>query len=310
MKRFVLKICPHFLVDLYRKISEKREIAKSNRLKQELTISKDDVRDVLKLCEMDSDIYLHTSLRNIGYAIEGGKEFIADVIFEYVNLDKHTLLVSALPFKYTMKDFLDKTNILDIRTAPNLMGAVNNIIMKKEGARRSLHPTHSTVAIGKDTDFFVSEHHLDKTPFGEHSPYYKLKERNGKILLFGVGLDSMTFTHVIEDMIGKLYPVKVYTDTIYNVDVIDFNGKVHNVTTTCHDPEISRIRNCESIREYLIKGGVMKTYPLGKSEVSIIDAKGYLKVVGELLLQGISIYGEVNLSDEAKDKVKEIISSL
>ena len=152
MKRFILKVCPHFLQDLYRQLSEKREIAKSDRYKQEQTISKDVVRDVLKLCEIDTDIYLHTSLRNIGYAIDGGKDYIADVVSEFVDLDKYTLLVSALPFKYTMKDFLDKTNTLDIRTAPNLMGAVNNIIMKKEGARRSLHPTHSTVAIGKDAD--------------------------------------------------------------------------------------------------------------------------------------------------------------
>lgn len=310
MKKILIKICPNFLLDLYRQIIEKREKAKSKRLKQEQTISKEAVRNVLRLCEIDSDIYLHTSLRKIGYAIDGGKSFIAGVISEFVNLDKHTLLVSALPFRYTMKDFLDTTNAIDMRTAPNLMGAVNNIIMNKVGARRSLHPTHSTVAIGRDADCYVNEHHLDKTPFGVHSPYYKLMERNGKILLFGVDLDSMTFTHVIEDMIGKLYPLKVYTDNLYNVDVTDMNGKVHHVTTTCHNPDTSRMRNCESIRDYLIKNGAMKSYPLGMSEVSIIDAKGYVKVVGDLLLQGISIYGEVHLSSEAKDKVKEIINSL
>ena len=310
MKRILLIIAPKFILDWYRIIAEKKALAKSDRLKKKQTISKESIIEVLKSCEIKSDIYLHTSLRKIGYAIEGGKDFIAEVICEVVNMEKHTLLVSALPFSTTMKEFLDSTNILDMRTAPNLMGAVNNIIMKKEGAQRSLHPTHSTVAIGKDADYYVSEHHLDKTPFGKHSPYFKLMEQNGKILLFGVDLDSMTFTHVIEDMMGDLYPVKVYTDDLYNVDVTDINGEVHHVTTTCHNPNVSRSRNCESIRKDLIDGGVMKTIPLGMSEVSIIDAKGYVRVVCELLLQGISIYGKICLSEEGKNKVTEILNSL
>ena len=310
MKKLFLKLVPKFILDWYRNICEKKALAKSNRLKKEQTITKDVIKEVLERCEINSDIYLHTSLRNIGYAIEGGKDYIADVICEFVNLNKHTLLVSALPFRNTMKEYLDAHSSIDMRTAPNVMGAVNNIIMSKENAVRSLHPTHSTVALGKDADYYVNEHHLDTTPFGIHSPYYKLMERNGKILLFGVDLDSMTYTHVIEDMLGVLYPVKVYTDKHYNVDVTDMDGNVHHVTTTCHNPDTSRIRNCESIRKELIESGAMKTFSLGLSEVSIIDAKGYVRTVGQLLLQGKSIYGAVHLSDEAKDKVNEIINNL
>lgn len=310
MKKMLKKIAPKFMLNWYRIIIEKKALAKSDRLKKKQTISKESIKEVLKCYEIKSDIYLHTSLRKIGYAVEGGKNFIAEVICEVVNTEKHTLLVSALPFRTTMKEFLDSTNTIDMRTAPNLMGAVNNIIMKKEGAKRSLHPTHSTVAIGKDADYYVSEHHLDKTPFGKHSPYFKLMEQNGKILLFGVGLDNMTFTHVIEDLMGDLYPVKVYTDNLYNVDVTGVDGEVHHVTTTCHNPDVSRLRDCESIRKYLIDGGVMKTIPLGMSEVSIIDAKGYVRVVCELLLRGISIYGKVCLSEEGKNKVTEILNYL
>lgn len=310
MRQLIFKLLPRCLKDWLREVKEKQDLAKSNRLKREKTISKDEVRKVLDLCEIDSDIYLHTSLRKIGYAIEGGKEFIADVICDYVGLDKHTLLVSALPFRTTMKEFLDTHDELDIATAPNAMGAVNNIIMGKEGAVRSLHPTHSTVAVGKEAKEYVAEHHLDKTPFGSHSPYYKLMQKNGKILLFGVDLDSMTFTHVIEDLLGDLYPVKVYTDTSYKVDVKDFDGKVYHVTTTCHDPDASLLRKCNSIREDLIASGAMKAFPLGTSEVSIIDAKGYVITVAKLLLQGKSIYGSMELTEEAKNRLNAILNTI
>ena len=310
MKKLLLKLAPKFLLDWLREIKERKELKESDKLKKEKTITKEEVKEVLRKCDINSDIFLHTSLRKIGYSIEGGKEFIADVICDFVDLQKHTLLVSALPFRTTMKEFLDANKTLDIATAPNAMGAVNNIIMNKEGAFRSLHPTHSTVAIGKNAKEYVKDHQLDQTPFGPHSPYFKLMLNNGKILLFGVDLESMTFTHVIEDMLGDLYPVKVYTDKLYNVDVTDTEGGLHHVVTTCHNPEVSSIRNCESIRKELIESGAMKAFPFGTSEVSIIDAKGYVKTVGKLLLQGKSIYGEVHLSKEAIEKVNAILTNL
>ena len=310
MKHFLLKIAPKLVLEWYRNISEKRALVRSNRIRQEKTISKEDVRKVLRECDINADIYLHTSLRNIGYDIEGGKDFIADVLCDIVNLEKHTLLVSALPFRTTMKEFLDANKSVDMATAPNAMGAVNNLIMNKEGALRSLHPTHSTVAIGKDASKYVAEHHLDKTPFGPHSPYYKLMKNDGKVLLFGVDLDSMTFTHVIEDMIGDLYPVKVYTDKRYGVDVKNSDGHLFHVITTCHNPDVSIIRNCESIRKELIESGAMKSVPFGKSEISVIDSRQYVKTVCQLLLLGKSIYGEVHLCEAAKERVKEILASL
>ncbi len=310
MKKLLVSLMPAFVINWLRNIKEKRDLAKSDRLKKEKTLSKEEILDVLRKCGIDSDIYLHTSLRKIGYAIDGGKEWIAEVICDLVDLEKHTLLVSALPFRTTMKEFLDATTDLDIRTAPNAMGAVNNIIMGKAGAVRSLHPTHSTVAIGKDADYYVNEHHLDTTPFGSHSPYYKLMERNGKILLFGVDLDSMTFTHVIEDLIGDLYPVNVYTKKSYTVAVTDTKGEVHQVVTKCHNPEASSMRACNSIREDLIASGAMKTFPLGTSEVSIIDAKGYVRTAAELLLKGKSIYGNLHITDETRQKINELLSNL
>lgn len=303
-----IEFLPKFMKDYLRGVKERMDLKKSDRLKKVNTISQEEVRDLLRSFHLDCDIFLHTSLRKIGYEIEGGKEFVATVIKEVVDLKKHTLLVSALPFRTTMKEFLDDNPYVDMRNAPNAMGAINNIFMADGHSFRSLHPTHSVVAVGNEAEQYVAEHHLDNTPFGVHSPYHKLMERNGKILLFGVDLTSMTFTHVIEDLLGEDYPVGVYLERDYHVEVIGFDGYKNKVVTKCHDPKVSSIRDCESIRKYLIADGAMITKKLGVGEVSLIDARLYNKVVCELLLERKSIYGEIALSSKAKEKVANLLS--
>ncbi|MDR1005500.1 MAG: AAC(3) family N-acetyltransferase [Bacteroidales bacterium] len=283
---------PPSFKDKARKIKEKKSLKQSEKLKQEQIISKETIKELLNSFDISDDLFVHTSLRNIGYALEGGKNTVIEAIKECINLDKNTLLLSALPFRTTMKEYLDNTSFLDMRSAPNAMGVVNNAFMSMPGTLRSLHPTHSAIALGIHAKEYIDEHHLDFTPFSEHSPYYKLWKNGGKILLFGVGLDSMTFTHVPEDMLGENFPFKVYLKKQYIVKVIDFNGNEVEVCTYCHDPKLSAIRNCESIRDYLINAGVMKTKSLGLSEVSLIDAKGYVDIINELLSKGKSIYGK------------------
>jgi len=310
MKKLLLNLLPLPVKRSLLAIKEKQELQISAQRRKEQQISKNEIEKILQSFNLDCDIFLHTSLRHIGYEIEGGKEYVADIVSDITKLNEHTLLVSALPFRTTMKEYLDVTPTLDMRTAPNAMGAVNNIIMAKNNAFRSIHPTHSVVAIGRDARQYTINHHLDITPFGVNSPYYKLMLNHGKILLFGVDLSSMTFTHVVEDMIGDMYPVDVYVKNQYTVDVTDFDGTVKTVVTKCHNPNISAIRNCESIRQFLIDGGAMQTKKLGHGEVSIVDAVKYNQVVCRLLLDGKSIYGDVLLTSEAKARVEQIIKEL
>ncbi len=309
MIKKIYDLLPASLKRKIRESKEKRDLKQSDKNKEIKTISKKEIIDILESFNLNSDIFLHTSLRNIGYRLEGGKDFIADIMLQQVERNNKTLLVAALPFRTTMMEFLENISMVDFRTAPNEMGAVNNLIMDNPKSIRSLHPTHSVVAVGEQAEKYCSNHHLDKVPFGKNSPYYKLMENNAKILLFGVDLDSMTFTHVIEDMLGDDYPLNVYLDKDYLIKVIDKEGQEIEVSTKCHAPRISGIRECESIRTYLIEGKAMEVKKFGMSEVSVIDPKAYNRVVCELLLEGKSIYGDIELSEQARVKVKEIIKN-
>lgn len=306
----IKKLLPKPIYQILNSIRRSIKQRKNKRIRNQKIISQKEVLEVLNKLNIDSDVFLHTSLRNIGYEIEGGKKFVAETIMNLVTSRNYTLLCAALPFGSLMKDALEEHPFIDMRTAPNMMGAVNRIITETDGMRRSLHPSHSVVAIGKNADEYTKDHHIDETPFGPNSPYYKLMLNKGKILMFGVTVANMTFTHVVEDLLGNLYPMKVYLDKKYEVTVRGFDGIDYHVKTACHNPDVSNTRKCTSVLPDLIEAAVIKTEKLGLSEVSLLDAIGYIRVVSRLLLQGKSIYGPVCLTEEGRLRVHELLQNL
>jgi aminoglycoside 3-N-acetyltransferase len=269
-------------------------------------VPKDVTHSILDSMELgDSDVLLHTSIINIG-DVKGGAKFIANEIMNKVDVSKNTLLVSALPFRGAFKEYLSTNPIFDVRTAPVAMGAVNEYIADLPNAKRSIHPTHSVVAVGPKADYYTSEHQLDDTPFGIHSPYYKLLKNRGKILLFGATLNNMTFLHVIEDIIVDLFPIKIYDKKIYNCKCIDDKGNEVIVKTLCHNALAGMRRDLTFTHDDLINKGIMRSYEIGESEVCLLNSFDFSKYYIEMLSNGLSIYGKYKLNERLKLILSEI----
>jgi aminoglycoside 3-N-acetyltransferase len=84
-------------------------------------------------------------------------------------------------------------------------GAFPELLRTTPGALRSASPGASCAAIGGRADWFVADHALDYG-YGPQSPFGKLVEANGKTLLLGAPLDTMTLLHHAEhlaDIPGK-----------------------------------------------------------------------------------------------------------
>ncbi|WP_366658409.1 aminoglycoside 3-N-acetyltransferase [Fodinicurvata sp. EGI_FJ10296] len=67
------------------------------------------------------------------------------------------------------------------------------------GARRSGNPGASVAAIGSRADWLTRDHPLDYG-YGEGSPFAKLVEAGGKVLMLGAPLDTMTLLHHAEHL--------------------------------------------------------------------------------------------------------------
>lgn len=311
MKTFV-KYIKNYLPDfLKRKLDQKileNKLDKHRERKQRVFVTLEEINTILDNFDLNCDLIVHSSTSNIG-KIEGNAKQLTDLIVSKLDMDNHTLLSPALPFLGSMKEYLDSLESFELDTAKNAMGNISNQIMKMDGCQRSFHPSHSVIAVGKNVSFYVNGHEKCKTPFCEESPYYKLTMNNGKILMFGVGLNSITNFHVYEDMLGKYLPFNVYISQVYNI--ASKNEDVWSeIETRAHNPMLSAKRDCERAREYLIKNNYIQTYKIGDSEISLVDAKGLTLTLLQMLTDGKSIYGKVKLSKEQISKTAELIESM
>lgn len=78
-------------------------------------------------------------------------------------------------------------------------GVLPECLRTTPGARRSGNPGASMVALGAKADWFTADHPLDYG-YGEGSPFAKLVEAGGKVLLLGAPLDTLTLLHHAEHL--------------------------------------------------------------------------------------------------------------
>jgi len=140
-----------------------------------------------------------------------------------------TLLMPALSYE----SVTDKQPVFDLMETPSCVGGLAEYFRKLPSTFRSVHPTHSVCANGKNAKTILSEHHLDNTPCGLKSPFSKLKDLNGKILLLGCGLKPNSTMHAIEELsqpaylFGKTTAYTMITNDIptYKKEYIDHSFK-------------------------------------------------------------------------------------
>ena len=78
-------------------------------------------------------------------------------------------------------------------------GAFPELLRTTPGALRSASPGASCAAIGGQAEWFVADHALDYG-YGPQSPFGKLVQADGKTLLLGAPLDTMTLLHHAEHL--------------------------------------------------------------------------------------------------------------
>jgi len=293
------------------RISQRRETKKAQReleVFMQNKVSEAEARAALDKLDVQGDVMLHSSLVEIGN-IQGRHKPFVSYLQEHV-LDKgHTVLAVAIPVKGYTEDYLKSIDRFD-KDAPIAMGVMATYYAKQEGAYRSLSPTHSVVAVGKDAEAYTAEHHMDTTPFALHSPFYKLMEKNGSLLLLGAGLKYMTIIHVVEDLMGDLYPKQSYEKKSHRVDIYKDGKCVYQGEYFAHSKWMSAWCADGHLVELVQQLPSTRLIKLGASEIGYVNARDVVLCgLGELR-KGNSIYGYCRISDECRERIDYWINTI
>ncbi len=175
--------------------------------------TKEQLKEHLELLKIDrkGTLLVHSSMKSIGDVI-GGADTVLDALTEYMS---EGLLV--LP-THTWSYINSSNPVFDEVESKVCVGILPELFRQREGVVRSLHPTHSVAALGKDADEFIAGSEKYDTPCARQSPWGKLLDRNASVMLLGVDLTRNTFIHGVEewlDIKGRLTdePEQLYVVT-------------------------------------------------------------------------------------------------
>ncbi|MBL0330395.1 MAG: AAC(3) family N-acetyltransferase [Bacteroidetes bacterium] len=279
LKKLALKYAPEFVLEWAKQL-------KKNQRRKELELQKQGgnviskqrlVADLIKIgIKKNDSVLVHSSLSKIGF-VEGGPKTIVDALFDVVGKEG-TILFPSFPAIGRNKTHLEEHPFFDINNTPSQMGAVTEYFRKLDGVYRSFHPTDAVCAKGPLAEFYTNSHFGQLTPYNEHSPFRKLCSKNGKILMLGTTLNgACTNLHTLEDAVEFRFPV--YDGKIFEVDMVDMQGKTSQMKTKVHNPDYSAKRNCDALKPMFEKENVLVNEKIGEANSMLIDANKMLEVM-------------------------------
>lgn len=222
-------------------------------------------------------------------SVEGGPIKVVETIKAVIGT-RGTLLMPSFPIDGLAVDFL-RTSTFDIRRSPSKMGLITEIFRRMPGVVRSLHPTHPVCAFGPMAEELISNHHLIMYPFGPSTPFSRMDEKGGKILMIGVDSACLTHVHVAEDALVSAFPKSVYLNDPITVDVVDMEGITRKVTTYAHNPAVSRLKSITRFENEWIREGVLKRGAAGNIELRVFESAALSGLLKEWAKNGKTIYG-------------------
>ena len=221
--------------------------------------------------ESGDSLIVHSSLKSLGL-VKGGADTVLDALMEVIG-PKGNLMFPT--FNYSTP--LPKPHYDPVET-PCRTGAIPEIGRKRAGAIRSLHPTHSVAILGAEAEK-LTENHLNGRAFGIRSPIDRLAmEKDGKILLLGVGHTANSTIHVAEEY-AKIPKVSSY-DPLPFLKVCLPDGRIlkHQLDTSC---------SCSAAfgaAEFALRQwGEIHDTRIGSSLIQLMHGKHLIKRVNEML---------------------------
>jgi len=261
-RKLAKSILPKRAVDSLRHAKWERE---RRRVASLPPLSETDFKEILsndlRLASGDL-VYVHSGMDglNLGFPFYRILFLIQEIIGP-----RGTVVFPTYPnHRISSYEWLKQGNIFDIRRTPSYTGILTEFARRQRKAIRSLHPTKSVCAIGPAAKELTATHQLSPYPYDTNSPYYKLIAGGGKIVGLGATTNYVSFGYCVDDAFKDEFPVRVYTDELFEVPCINYDGEevvvrtfAHDMSTTVHPdmPEWMRAHVSEdACRDLIVRG--------------------------------------------------------
>jgi aminoglycoside 3-N-acetyltransferase len=223
---------------------------------------------------------------------EGFDGRVPDIVsvFEEALGPEGTLLMPTLSMSGTAVEFANSGQIFDPRTTPSQMGLLSEVFRRSKGVARSTHPTHSVAARGADVAWWLENHQLAGTPCGKGTPFHRLLERNGKVVLAGIGIRALTFFHCAEELLETRMPFSPFTSERYVMRCRVAGQLIETAPMRLYAPDVSRRRRLAPLEAELRGKGLWLESRTGSLALIAVNAADVLRTLEEMAGRGVFCY--------------------
>jgi len=218
-------------------------------------------------------VMVHSSLKSFGH-VKGGADSVIDALLNTVGINGTVCMPTLTYGNYGTEN---PPPPFDPCKIPGIVGTIPEVFRKRPEALRSLHPTHSIACIGAKADELIEGHEYSETPCGPKSPWGKIADHNGYVLMIGCGTGPLTMSHGAEEVIHK--ETRCTPPVLCKVLKA---GKWTEVYLRLHGPYERPGPGRIEMESILESEGYLRRTKVGKSTLLLIDARGVWKVSADL----------------------------
>ncbi|MCJ2376825.1 AAC(3) family N-acetyltransferase [Vibrio sp. ZSDZ34] len=230
--------------------------------------------------EPTGTLLVHSSMKAIG-DVEGRADTVLDALSDVM---QDGLLL--LPTHSWADDNLT-SGVFDPDKEPSCVGVLTNLFRQRTGVVRSLHPTHSVAALGRNAAEFIEGEETCTTPCPRDGVWGRLYDVDAQILLLGCDLTSNTFIHGVEEW----HPVKNRIARKSQVIRIKKGHQIIESELHRHQsPNRSIHKNYDKLEQPFLKTGVGHWGMVAQAPSFIASAKGMADLTESFLKRNPDIF--------------------
>ncbi|MEM3696730.1 MAG: aminoglycoside 3-N-acetyltransferase [Candidatus Bathyarchaeia archaeon] len=254
------------------------------------------ITDLNKLGVSSGDtIMLHASVKAIGWIV-GGPNVVIQALLEVLGREGTLMMLASwedspwgAPYKFAewpeewQKAYLEEFPPFDPATsrAHVKWSILTEYLRTWPGAYRSSNPEASCVAVGAKAKWLTENHPL-QYGYGPGSPFAKLCEAKGKVLLLGAPFGSITLMHYAEHLANV--PNKLVIR--YKVPILQDGRKVWvqvEEFDTCGNVLPNAVEYFEAIPREFLASGKGRSGKVGEAQSYLFDAAEFVRFAVEWL---------------------------
>ncbi len=231
----------------------------------------------------DGTLLIHSSMKAVGM-VEGGADTVLDAFIDYM---KEGLLLFPT---HSWSDNNLRNGIYDPRTEPACVGILPNLFMKRAGAIRSMHPTHSVTAMGNRAQAYVQRDSEVYTPCPRNGCFGGLYDEEAQLLFLGATLKTNTYIHSIEELLN--IPNRINSQS-RKIRLLYKGGTVREIDFYSHYSTLGDVsKNYDKLLIPMLHMGFAKEVKIGDAVSFVVEVKPMADWVMGLLKENPSLFDD------------------